>query len=166
MKYLSTIVVAVLLMTLWVPDSQAQEQLRYGVGFQILGSTVENSVGPGFRFRASRPLTQDVSVGFGSAFTAFLFEGRDDASYAFDPQVSLIVTIPNTGRRGTYVQGGLGAYLPFGSIDADPAPTFHLGAGRVWELNESSFFVEVDPALYIGADSTDVLIPIRVGVIF
>jgi len=147
-------------------DAHAQDQPRYGVGFQVLGSTVEGNVGPGFRFRASAPLNQDVSLGLGTAFTGFIFEGRDDASFAFDPQASLIVTLPNTGSQSTYVLGGIGAYLPFGSTDADSAPTFHLGVGKVWLLNDSSFFAEFDPALYVGSDSTEVLLPIRVGVIF
>jgi len=168
MQYSFRVVLFVVILSplLATPDAHGQERPRYGVGFQLLGSTVDDNVGPGFRFRASAPLNQDVSLGFGTAFNGFVFGGRDDASFAFDPQASLIVTLPNTGQQSTYVLGGVGAYLPFGDTDADSAPTFHLGFGKVWLLGQSSFFFEFDPALYIGDDSSDILIPLRVGVIF
>jgi hypothetical protein len=149
-----------------VPEAEAQRSTRYGVGIQMLGTTVDNNLGPGLRFRVSAPLNQDISLGFGSAFTGFIFEGRDDASYAFDPQASLIVTLPGTGEETFYVLGGPGAYLPFGNTDATSGPTFHLGAGKVWLLNESSLFFEVNPGLYVGQETTSLLLPFRVGVIF
>lgn len=150
------------------PASEARAQLgpRYGVGVQLMGSTVDNNIGPGFRFRVSAPITQDVSLGFGSGFTGYIFEGRDDASYAVDPQASLIVTLPGSGEESLYVMGGGGAYLPFGETGATSGPTFHLGLGKVWLLRQSSFFFELDPALYVGQEATSVIIPVRVGVIF
>jgi hypothetical protein len=36
----------------------------------------------------------------------------------------------------------------------------------VWLLNESSFFAEFDPALFVGARETHVVLPVRIGVIF
>ncbi|MFP4227260.1 MAG: hypothetical protein ACLFTE_00360 [Salinivenus sp.] len=153
-----------------MPEATAQQSPRYGVGLQLLSTTVNDKnnldVGPGVRFRASAPLNRDVSLGFGTSFTGFIFRGRDDAKYAFDPQASLIVTLPGTGEESFYMLGGPGVYLPFGNTDAASGPTFHLGAGKVWLLNESSFFFEINPALYVGSESTILLFPLRVGVIF
>ncbi len=163
---LSAFVLALGLLLTLVPDADAQRTTRYGVGLQLLGTTVDNNLGPGLRFRASAPLNQDISLGFGTAFTGYIFEGRDDASYAFDPQASLIVTLPGTGQESPYILGGPGVYLPFGNTDATSGPTFHLGVGKVWLLNESSFYAEVNPALYVGQESTRLLFPLRVGVIF
>jgi hypothetical protein len=133
-----------------------------------MGTTVDNNVGPGFRFRTSVPINQDISFGIGAALTGYVFEGRDEAAYAFDPQASLIVTLPGTGPQRFYVLGGGGAYVPFGNLESDVTggPTLHVGIGKVWLLNESSFFLEFDPALYVGQEASDIIIPVRIGVIF
>ncbi len=146
--------------------AQAQQQPKFGVGLQVMGTTVDNNVGPGFRFRTSVPINQDISFGLGAAFTGYIFEGRDDAAYAFDPQASLVITLPGSGTQRFYVLGGGGAYVPFGDVDAGGGPTLHLGVGKVWLLNESSFFIEFDPALYVGETTTEVVLPLRIGVIF
>jgi hypothetical protein len=146
--------------------SQAQDRPRFGAGLQLMGSTVDNNVGPGVRFRTSVPINRDLSLGLGAALTGYVFEGRDDAAYAFDPQTSLIVTLPGSSQERTYVLGGAGAYVPFGNTDAASGPTIHLGVGKVWLLSESSFFAEVDPALFVGAEETHLIVPLRVGVIF
>ena len=146
--------------------AQAQNQPRFGVGLQTMGTTVDNNVGPGVRFRASVPINKDLSFGIGAGLTGYVFEGRDDASYAFDPQGSLIVTLPGTGTQRSYVLGGGGAYVPFGETSAAGGPTLHLGIGKVWLLSKSSFFLEFDPAVFIGAEETDVILPVRLGVIF
>ncbi len=146
--------------------AQAQQQPRFGVGLQMMGTTVDDNVGPGLHFRTSVPINQDLSFGLGAGFTGYVLEGRDDAAYAFDPKASLIVTIPGSGRERLYVLGGAGAYVPFGQTTADSGPTFHAGIGKVWLLNESSFYVEFDPALFVGAQTTHVILPLRVGVIF
>lgn len=144
----------------------AQESPRFGVGLQMMGSTVDDNIGPGVRFRASVPINQDVSVGLDGGLTGYIFQGRDDASYAFDPQASLIVTIPGSGRQRLYVLGGAGTYIPFGETTAVSGPTVHMGIGKVWLLNQSSFFLEFSPTLYVGQRATDVILPIRIGVIF
>jgi hypothetical protein len=146
--------------------AQAQQQPRFGVGLQLMGTTVDDNIGPGVRFRTSVPINQDLSFGLGAGFTGYVFNGRDDAAYAFDPQASLIVTIPGSGRERLYVLGGAGAYVPFGQTSADSGPTFHAGLGKVWLLNESSFYFEFDPALFVGAQKTHVILPLRIGVIF
>lgn len=161
-----TALVALGLLLLFVPEANAQRPTRYGVGVQMLGTTVDNNVGPGIRFRVSAPINQDLSLGFGSSFTGFIFEGRDDAAYAFDPQASLIVTLPGSGQESLYVLGGPGVYLPFGNTDATSGPTFHFGIGKVWLLDQSSFFFEFNPGLYVGRETTSLLMPLRVGVIF
>jgi hypothetical protein len=141
-------------------------QPRYGVSFQMLGSTADDNIGPGLRFRVSAPLNRDLSVAFGTSLTGFIFGGRDDADFSIDPQASLIVTVPSETEETTYFFGGAGAYVPLGSSATQSGPTFHLGAGKVWLLQESSLFVEVNPALLIAADQTELLFPVRVGVIF
>jgi hypothetical protein len=148
--------------------AQAQQAPKFGVGIQMMGTTVDNNIGPGVRFRSSLPITQDISLGIGTGFTGYIFEGRDDSAYAVDPQSSLIVTLPGTGTERLYVLGGAGAYVPFGNLEegVNSGPTVHLGIGKVWLLNESSFFLEFDPALYVGQETSEVIIPVRVGVIF
>ncbi|MFO8100239.1 MAG: hypothetical protein R6T83_11545 [Salinibacter sp.] len=167
---LSAALIALALVLTLPPEAVAQQSPRYGVGLQMLSTTVNDKnnldVGPGVRFRVSAPINRDVSLGFGTSFTGFIFGGRDDAKYAFDPQASLIVTLPGSGEETFYVLGGPGVYLPFGKTDATSGPTFHLGAGKVWLLNESSFFFEVNPGLYVGSETTILLFPLRVGVIF
>ena len=146
--------------------TQAQQQPRFGVGLQLMGTTVDGNVGPGFRFRTTVPINQDISLGIGGGLTGYIFSGRDDAAYAFDPQASLVVTLPGSGPERFYVLGGVGAYVPFGNTDTSGGPTLHVGLGKVWLLNESSFFVEFDPAIYVGQEETDIIVPLRLGVIF
>lgn len=148
------------------PSAEAQQNPRFGVGIQALGSTADNTVGPGLRFRVSAPVNQEVSFGVGTGLTGYIFRGRDEASYAFDPQASIIVTLPGMGTQSMYFFGGGGAYVPFGNTPADSGPTFHLGVGKAWLLNESSLFVEFDPAILVGEERADMLFPFRVGVIF
>jgi len=146
--------------------AQLQQPPRFGVGFQMMGSTAEENVGPGIRLRVSAPVNRDLSLAFGMAFTGYIFEGQDDATYAFDPQASIIVTMPVAGNEGTYFMGGAGAYLPTGDNTPRGGPTFHLGVGKVWLLRDSSLFAEVDPAVLIGENAAELLVPIRLGVIF
>lgn len=166
MRALSVIALTLGLALFAAPSAQAQTQPRYGVGLQLMGTTVDDNIGPGVRFRTSVPLTQDVSFGIGTGLTGYVFNGRENASYAFDPQGSLIVTLPGSGPQRAYVFGGGGAYVPFGETDAPSGPTIHAGLGKVWLLNQSSFFLEFDPALFIGKETTSVILPIRAGIIF
>lgn len=145
--------------------AQAQNESRLGVGAQVLVSTAGNNVGPGFHVRASTPINQDVSVAVGSGLTGFIFRGRDDAAFALDPQVSAIVSFSMSGAESTYVLGGGGAYVPFGDTSTESGPTFHLGIGRAWLLRESSLFVEFNPGLLVGEESTTLVLPLRIGVI-
>lgn len=160
------ILLAIVLMFSTAPtDATAQNQPRLGVGFNTLIST-EDGFGPGVRFRVSSPINRDLSIALGSAFTGYILGGRDEASYALDPQISLIVTRTDTPTQGTYFMGGFGAYLPIQTEESTSAPTIHLGAGRVWLLQDTSLYAEFNPSLVIGEDATSGLFSLRFGVIF
>lgn len=160
------VVALVLLLLMSVRPAEAQTNPRVGVGFQMMASTIEDNVGPGIRMRISAPINRDLSVAVGTAFTGYVFEGQDDANYAIDPTLSLIVTLPVAGRRGTYFLGGIGAYVPLGDFSSEAAPFFHFGFGRVWLLQDTSIFFEFAPALVVSDESAEALFPVRVGVIF
>jgi hypothetical protein len=163
---LRALCLTLILGVLTLAPAQAQTEPRFGIGFQMLASTVEENVGPGIRFRVSAPVNRDLSISVGTSFTGYVFEGQDDATYAVDPTLSAIVTLPVVGTRGTYFLGGIGAYVPLGDNAASAAPFFHFGFGRVWLLRDTSVFFEVDPALVVSEEQADLLLPLRVGVIF
>lgn len=145
--------------------AHAQERPRVGIGFNSLIST-DDGFGPGIRVRMSSPINRDVSLALGSGFTGYVLGGRDEASYAVDPQASLIVTRTDSPTQGTYFMGGAGAYLPINTEDSNAAPTVHLGVGRVWLLQDTSLFAEFNPALAIGETAAGGLFSFRFGVIF
>jgi hypothetical protein len=166
MRRFSCLLLAVgLTFSLALPVHAQNNDSRFGLGVHVLGSTASGSVGPGINFRASTPLNSDISVALGSGLTGFIFQGRDDAAFAFDPQVSAIVSFPTANAEATYVLGGAGAYVPFGDVDTESGPTFNLGIGRAWRLQESSLFFEFSPGFLIGEDSTTLVVPLKVGVI-
>jgi hypothetical protein len=145
---------------------QAQEkQSRFGLGIQVLGSTASDNVGPGFHFRASTPLNADVSLAVGSGLTGFIFRGRDQATFALDPKVSAIVSFSTANAESTYVLGGIGAFVPFGDTDTESGPTFNVGVGRAWLLQETSVFFEFSPGFLIGEETTTLVAPLRIGII-
>lgn len=145
--------------------THAQNQSRFGVGAQLLGSTADDNVGPGIRFRVSTAINQDVSLAVGSGLTGYIFRGQDDASFALDPQVSAIVSFSTARTETMYVLGGGGVYVPFGDTSTESGPTFHLGVGRAWLLKESSVFFEFNPGFLVGKETTSLVLPLRVGVI-
>lgn len=148
------------------PPARAQSDLRFGVGFNTAFSTAQG-VGIGFRGRVAAPVNEDLSFAFGTGFTGFVLGGREDADYLLDPQVSLILTIDSPAPgQATYVLGGFGGHLPLGHDEDRRGPTIHAGIGWVRGLYASRLFYEVDPALVIGKTRVDVVVPIRVGVIF
>lgn len=166
MRRLSCLLLAAGLLLSLAGSVQAQEnESRFGLGLQVLTSTASGDVGPGFQFRASTPLNPDVSLAVGSGLTGFIFRGRDDSAFALDPQVSAIVSFSTEANQTSYVLGGIGAYVPFGDTNTDSGPTFNLGLGRAWLLQESSLFVEFNPGFLVGEESTTLVLPIRIGVI-
>lgn len=165
MRRLSCILLVVGLALLLPGPVQAQNQSRVGIGLQVLGSTADANVGPGVRVRVSTPINKDVSLAVGSGFNGFIFQGRDDAAFALDPQLSAIVSFSASNAETTYVLGGAGAYVPFGNTRTESGPTFHVGVGRAWLLRESSLFFEFNPGFLVGEESTTLVLPLRVGII-
>ena len=172
MKPVQTAALAILLASLlsvaiMPPEAAAQTSPRFGVGFNTMLSS-EDGFGIGFRGRAAAPVNADLSIGIDIGFTGFLLNGRRNASYVFDPQLSAIINLPPQDDQAMYILFGFGGYVPIGDDTAGQqgGPTIHLGLGWVRALQETSLFYEVDPALIIGENSVDIAIPLRIGVIF
>ncbi len=163
-------VLAALLVAGWAlrpahPATAQPLEPRFGVGFNGMLSTADG-FGLGFRGRVSAPVNSDLSFALDLGLTGFVLRGRDDATYVFDPQLSAIVTLPSRGRRAPYLLGGLGAYVSFKDGNNDGGPTLHGGIGWVQTLNETTIFYEIDPALIVGERAVDIVLPLRIGIIF
>ena len=114
----------------------------------------------------SVPVNADISFAVDAGLNGFILNGRDDATYVFDPQASLIITMPGV-ERAAYLMGGMGLYANTSDDnDAMSGPTFHFGVGWVKALRESVLFYEIDPALVIGNSDVSIAIPFRIGIIF
>ena len=164
----NTTFLSLVLISMDCSSVQAQDMRpRFGVGFNTLLST-SDGFGIGFRGRASAPLNADLSLAIDLGFTGFVLGGRNDATYVFDPQASVIINLPYRSTMLTYVLFGVGGYVPVGDNldDAVNGPTLHLGIGWVHALNETSLYYEIDPALIIGEDGVDMAFPFRIGLIF
>ena len=143
---------------------------RFGIGLNTVLS-VNNGFGLGFRGRVSSPVNADFSLAIGLGFTGFVLQGRDQAVFVFDPQLSGIINLPPRGALGApaqvYLLAGIGAFVPFSeSSSNDSGPSIHFGIGRVQALTESSFFYEINPAVVIGSTKVEFILPFRVGIIF
>jgi hypothetical protein len=138
---------------------------RFGMGFNALLSS-EDGLGLGIQGRASAPFNRDLSFALDLGLTGFILQGRDDASYVFSPQGSVIVTFPGT-TKAPYFLGGVGGYIPLSNEDRSTGgPTLHFGLGYVQTLSETSVYYEVNPALIIGETEVNLVLPLRVGIIF
>jgi hypothetical protein len=162
---------AVLLMTLPAAHAQTTSSPpRFGAAFNGLVSLPDDGLGIGIRGRASLPLNADLSLALDLGGSGFILRGSRDATYVFEPQLSLIINLPNSrftnDRRFMYGLAGVGAYVPTGDEQAKGGPTIHGGIGWVVPLNETSMFYELDPALVIAPDRVGLAIPFRVGLIF
>ena len=167
-RLLSPVVALLLVAALGLPTaSQAQESpLRFGIGINLLPSASEG-LGLGLRGRLSNRLNDDVSLALDTGITGyFLTGGYADAAYVFDPQFSVIVTIPTANDRALYGLAGVGAYVAFGETSQSTGPSVHLGIGRVHLLNQTTFFYEVNPTFVIASNDTDFVLPLRAGIIF
>lgn len=167
-RFLSPALFLLLAASLAVPASaQAQDApLRFGVGVNLLPSASEG-LGIGLRGRVSNRLNDDVSLALDGGITGyFLTGGYADAAYVFDPQFSVIVTIPTADDRAFYGLAGVGAYVAFGETSQSTGPSIHLGIGRVHLLNQTTFFYEINPTFVIASDDTDFVLPLRAGIIF
>ena len=149
-------------------SSSSSDELtpRFGLGAQGLASTVDG-FGLGLRGRASAPLNADVSAAVDLGVTGFVLGGSDDAVYLFEPQVSMVVNLPSSSGRLPYLLAGVGGHFPLARADdSESGPVIHFGIGRVQALTDTSLFYEATPGLLIGDDSVDLIVPLRIGLIF
>ncbi|WP_457652601.1 hypothetical protein [Rhodocaloribacter sp.] len=165
-RFLSGALLPAAVLLLFANPATAQDlSPRFGLGFNTVLST-EDGLGLGFRGRASAPVNADLSFAVDVGFVGFILEGRDDATYIFDPQVSAIVTLPGV-TSAPYLLGGVGGYIPLNDRDrTNSGPTIHLGIGWVRALSETTLFYEVNPALIIGEKDVAFALPFRIGLIF
>ena len=166
-----TLTCGLLLLALTGGSAVAQIDPQFGVGVQMMGSTTLESAGPGLQVRTSIPLTYDLSVAFGGAFTGYPFAGGNRTVYAFDPEANFVITLIGPPETAPYLLSGGGYHLPIGSVEGryeevNSGPTFHFGIGKVWVSKSVSYFVEATPTLFFRRHRTDVLMPLRVGIIF
>ena len=157
---------AALSILLVVPSSESQDlEPRFGFGFTGMVSTADG-LGLGFRARASAPVSPDLSFAVDLGTTGFFLSGIDSSTWIFDPQVSAIVTLSGI-TKAPYLLAGIGGYIPVNDGSNSPGgPTVHAGFGYVRQLNQSSLFYEVNPALLLEQSKVELIIPFRVGVIF
>jgi len=162
---ISILLIVFVLLTLGGRQTRAQDDpVKIGFGFDAILQP-EEGLGLGVRTRFSKPLSWDISIALDLGLSGFILEGRDDASYVFDTQISLIVTFPDFDRA-TYLLGGFGVYAPFGDAsNSSGGPTVHAGIGRAVPLRQSTFYYEVDPALIIQKSKVVVSFPFRIGII-
>lgn len=167
MQRLFIAVTALFVAIVAVPQETFSQELtpRVGLGVNGMVSTADG-IGIGFRGRVAAPVNADVSLALDAGFTGFLLGGRRDASYVFDPQFSVIVNLPQTSDQLSYLLFGVGAYVPLGDANTGSGPTIHVGYGRVRVLQETSLFYEVNPALVVAESRVDLVIPVRIGIIF
>ena len=86
--------------------SAQSSNVIYGLGVGTIANT-DDGLGFGVRSRISTPVNADLSFAVDLGVTGFFLEGRDGASFAFDPQLSAIVTLPGEGTA-VYVLAGFG----------------------------------------------------------
>ncbi|NND72006.1 MAG: hypothetical protein HKN43_10545 [Rhodothermales bacterium] len=151
---------------LLVSPSRAQDiDPRFGFGFNGLISTADG-LGFGFRGRASAPVSPDLSFAIDLGTTGFFLGGFEGSTWVFDPQLSAIVTLDGI-TKAPYIIAGIGGYIPVADGSSGKGgPTLHGGFGYVKQLNETSLFYEVNPAIVIEKSEIELLIPFRIGVIF
>lgn len=146
---------------------------RFGAGFDAVVTppgqdVVPEGFGIGLRARAAIPVNADLSFAAGLGVIGFVLSGQDEARYLLNPQISGILTLPRARWAG-YFLGGFGGMIPLSNDVISPDEggfTIHAGIGWALPLNETSLYVEIDPSLVIGENSTTVALPVRVGVIF
>ncbi|MGB3541939.1 hypothetical protein [Rubrivirga sp.] len=143
---------------------------RIGVGFEATTALFAQDVIPtypslGLRGRVALPVNADVSLAASVGVGAHLFEGRRETEYVVNPQVEVIVTLPEN-RRGAirYAFGGFGGFLPLD--DGGGGPSLHGGYGWAIPLRETSAFAEINPSIVIGESDVTPVIALRGGVIF
>lgn len=155
------------------PASAQAVRPRFGAGFDLVATppgqeVVPEGLGIGVRARAAIPVNADLSFGADVGVIGFVLSGQDEARYILNPQISGILTLPRARWAG-YLLGGFGGMIPLSNDPINPIDggfTIHAGIGWALPLNETSLYIEVDPSLIIGENSTTVALPLRAGVIF
>lgn len=138
---------------------------RFGFGFNSMVSTADG-LGFGFRARIAAPVSADLSFAVDVGTTGFFLGGFEESDWIFDPQLSAILTLDGI-TKAPYIIGGIGGYIPVTNDSATKGgPTLHGGFGYVKQLNETSLFYEVNPAIVIEKTEIELIIPFRIGVIF
>lgn len=152
-----------------VTSHQVQGQVsppRFGIGFSALIST-DDILGFGMRGRVSAPVSRDLSFALDLGLAGFVLTGRTESSWVFMPQASGIVTLDAQNNRAPYIIGGVGGYIPITDANRNKGgPMLHGGMGWVRRLNETSIYYEINPGLVIERNEVELVIPLRVGVIF
>ena len=148
----------------------AQEQrlpIRFGFGFSSIVTTGERLVALGFDTRFSLPYNRDLSFALDMNTVGFVLGGTEAAAFYLNPQLSAIVTLYPSNPKSPYIIGGFGGHILLNSADDadETGPTIHGGVGWVLGLQDTSIYIEVDPALYIGSKFVDLIMPIRVGIV-
>lgn len=173
MRMLRLFVPGAFLLLISVASASAQSrdfQPRTGIGVDLILAPFDNEVtnsafGVGFRGRVAFPYNRDVSFAAGAGLAGFILEGRDEGVFVFNPQASVIVTMPRY-EWAPYFLTGLGGFVPLNNRGlASGGPAFHAGIGWTTLLSETSVFVEINPSLVVGSEAATVLIPFRVGII-
>lgn len=150
-------------------QSEAPAPPRYGVGFELAYPLLGDGLLPdglsiGLRGRGALPVNADLSVAASLGIGAHLFDDRSPTRYVLNPQASLIVTLPGESASIRYILGGVGGFVPFSGGEGGLA--IHGGAGLAFPLRQTSLFLEADPSLIVGQESTGVVLAARAGVIF
>lgn len=157
---------ALVLSAVAAPALAQSAPARIGAGLDVVAvplraGDVDPGLGLGLRGRIALPINSDLSAAASVGVSARL---AGSAALTATPQVSMILTLPGGGNSVRYLLGGAGGFIPLSG--GGGGPTLHAGFGWAFPFSETSVYVEVDPAIVVGAESTSVLLPARVGVIF
>jgi hypothetical protein len=167
--------VLVTLLTALAAPASAQRRSgfapRFGVGFEAMvvpagNDILQDGLGLGIHGRIALPLNADLSAGVGMGLDGFVLSGSEEASYLATPEATLILTLPRRGEGVRYLLGGIAGYIPLTDGLEPGGPALVAGAGWAFPLRETSFYVELAPALVVGRSAATVAIPLRAGVIF
>ncbi len=143
--------------------------MRFGIGTGLVlnpsnDSIADDEVGLAVLIRLSKPVNADVSLAAGVGLFAFAFNGTEHADYVVNPQVSLVVTLGGE-KRFPYLLAGVGGLFPTDSAE-NAQFAIHIGYGWIWPMKSASAFFEINPSLAFQANSTTIILPLRIGLIF
>ncbi len=141
-------------------EADPRPSSRFGVGAGLAANTADG-LGAGLWARASAPLSADLSFAIDLGMAAYTA-----GAAAFEPQVSVIITLPAPLERPLpYLVGGIGGYFPFMLRPTNSGATLHAGLGWVRPGARRTWFVELTPTAILGRRRVDLLLPVRLGTI-